>query len=256
MFEHSLIGLEAKKRSRRAWLSLPVAILLHLVALATFTFAGYWHIDAVPEPALNVVFFTSAPPPPPPVRGSGRPETKPPVKPPTPQPVAPERPTQPADTPDQTPTATSPVVENVADLPPGGDLRGSEHGVEHGDPDFGVDFSDGPPGPSVPIAATPPVDDRPIYVGGAVKKPEILFRMEPKYTEVARRAGVEGVVVLQAVIDEKGNVTELKILRSLPMGLDQAALDAVRMWRFKPATLQERAVKVFFNLTVNFKIQR
>jgi len=67
---------------------------------------------------------------------------------------------------------------------------------------------------------------------------------------------VEGLVVLQAVIDERGNVTELKVLRSLPMGLEPAALDAVRQWRFKPATLQGQAVKVYFNLTVNFKIQR
>jgi periplasmic protein TonB len=255
MFEHSLIGLEAKPRSRRAWISLPVAILLHLAALATFTFAGYWHINEVPEPSVNVVFFTSAPPPPPPpVRGSGRPETetKPTVKPPVPQPAAP---TQPTVVPDQTPAATSPVVDNVADLPPNGDPRGSEHGVDHGDPSSGVDYSDGPSLPTV-VAPPTPVDDRPIVVGGAVKKPEILSRIEPRYTEAARMSHTEGVVVLQAIIDEQGFVTGLKVLRSLPMGLDQAALDAVRQWRFKPATLEGRAVKVYFNLTVNFKIQR
>jgi protein TonB len=256
MFEHSLIGLEAKPRSRRAWISLPVAIVLHLVALVTFTFAGYWHVNEVPEPSVNMVFFTQAdPPPPPPVRGSGQPETKPVVKPATPPPVAPEQPMQPTVVPNQTPTATSPVVDTIADLPPGGDPRGSEHGVDHGDPIFGVDHSEGPDIQTV-IAAPTPADDRPIYVGGAVKKPEILSRIEPRYTEAARLAHTEGVVVLQAIIDEQGYVTQLKVLRSLPMGLDQAALDAVRQWRFKPATLEGRAVKVYFNLTVNFKVQR
>ena len=51
-------------------------------------------------------------------------------------------------------------------------------------------------------------------------------------------------------------MTNLEVLRTLPMGLEQAAVDAVRTWRFKPATLHGRPVKVYFNLTVNFQIQR
>jgi len=51
-------------------------------------------------------------------------------------------------------------------------------------------------------------------------------------------------------------VTNLSVIKGLPMGLDKAALDAVSQWRFKPATLQGRPVKVYYNLTVRFSIQR
>jgi protein TonB len=63
-------------------------------------------------------------------------------------------------------------------------------------------------------------------------------------------------VIVEAVIDEQGRVTDVRILRGLPMGLDREAVAAVRQWRFTPATLQGKPVKVYFSLTVNFRIQR
>lgn len=261
MFEHSLIGLQERK-SRRGWFSLPVAVLIHVVAAGTFAFAGYWSVDEVPDPSLNVVFFTQAapPPPPPPPRGSGE-QPKPAAKPVEARPVpAPRQPVQPDVIPDQAPQAdTSSVIDTVAGLPPGGHPDGVDQGgVEGGDPDIGVPNSTGDGGPAVADLGTPPpmVDDAPIQVGGAVKKPEPLYQPQPRYTEVARRANVQGVVVLMATIDERGNVTDVRVLRGLPMGLDQAALDAVRTWRYRPATLHGRPVKVYFNLTVNFQLQR
>ena len=74
----------------------------------------------------------------------------------------------------------------------------------------------------------------------------------PAYTEEARLAGVEGRVILEAVIDEGGNVTDARILEGLPMGLDRAALDAVATWSFDPATRQGTPVRVLYVLTVNF----
>ena len=58
------------------------------------------------------------------------------------------------------------------------------------------------------------------------------------------------------MIDEQGRVTNERLIRGLPMGLDQAALEAIQQWRFKPALLDGRPVKVYFTLTVNFTIQR
>ena len=58
----------------------------------------------------------------------------------------------------------------------------------------------------------------------------------------------------EAVIDEQGRVTDVRLLRGLPMGLDQEALAAVRQWRFTPATLQGKPVKVYFSLTVSFSV--
>ncbi len=90
----------------------------------------------------------------------------------------------------------------------------------------------------------------------AVTRPEKIYGVPPVYTEMARRAGVEGVVIVESVIDEEGDVTNTRVLRGLPMGLDEAALEALQTWKFKPATLEGRPVKVYYTLTVNFRIER
>lgn len=261
MFEHSLIGLEARQKSRRGWVSLPVAIAIHLAAFASFTFASYWDVAEVPDPPTNDIFYVSmAPPPPPPPLGSGRPATETAVKPIEVKPVAPEQVVQPPSVPNDLPPVVAQTTGDVAsDLPPGGHPDGvAEGGAPDGDPNFGVPFSMGTdPLPSVGVgqAEPEPANDEPIVVGGAVQKPEILVKTQPRYTELARRAKVQGIVGMKAVIDERGYVTDLQVLKSLPMGLDQAAIDAVSKWRFKPATLHGRPVKVYFNLTVNFTLQ-
>jgi protein TonB len=260
MFEHSLIGLAERKKSRRGWFSLPVAIAIHLAAFATFTFASYWDIEEVSEPPVNLVFIgePAPPPPPPPARGGGKAPEQTAVKPPEVKPPAPQQTVQPRDVPDELPPVLSQVAtieEGIPGLPPGpGRPDGVDGGDENGDPNSDVigSLTRVPP----PVVEARPADDKPIVVGGAVKKPEILVKTQPRYTELARRANIEGIVVLRAVIDERGYVTELEVLKDLPMGLDKAAVDAVRTWRFKPATLHDRPVKVYYNLTVNFTIQR
>ena len=109
------------------------------------------------------------------------------------------------------------------------------------------DIPTGPPPASEP--------DGPIQVGGDVKAPEKISSVQPSYTEIARKARIQGVVIVQAIIDKQGNVTNVKVLKGLPMGLDEAAVDAIKQWKFKPATLNGRPVTVYFNLTVNFKLQ-
>ncbi|MFL6198275.1 MAG: energy transducer TonB [Thermoanaerobaculia bacterium] len=258
MFEHSLIGLEARKKSRRGWFSLPMAIAIHLLALATFTFASVWDVAAVPEPQTNDIFYVSLPPPPPPpALGGGRQETRTPVRQEEVKPPTPQQTVQPPNVLTDLPPVVAQTVtteEGIPGLPPGpGRPDGTVGGDENGDPDSEVigSLTNVPPPPVVQVT-----DNEPIVVGGAVKKPEILVKTQPRYTELARRANVEGVVILKAVIDERGYVTDLEVLKDLPMGLDKAAIDAVRTWRFKPATLHDRPVKVYFNLTVNFQIQR
>lgn len=263
MFEHSLIGLEARKKSRRGWFSLPVAIAIHLVAVAGFTFASVWDVAEMPAPPTNDIFYVSLPPPPPPPQlGTGKPpETVAAVKPPEVKPPTPEVVQPPAVPQDLSPVVAQNMGEITSELPAWGDPNGvKEGGVLHGgDPFLGVPFSTGTD--PVPSSGTgriepQPVDNKPIQVGGEVKKPEILVKTQPRYTELARKANITGVVILKAVIDERGYVTDLQVIKDLPMGLDKAAMDAVRTWRFKPATLHDRPVKVYYNLTVNFTIQR
>lgn len=94
----------------------------------------------------------------------------------------------------------------------------------------------------------------PYRVGGAVTRPELISKTTPVYTELARRARVTGVVILEALIDEAGDVTNLRVLKGLPMGLDQAAVEAVKNWKFEPATLEGKPVKVYYSLVVNFQL--
>lgn len=107
------------------------------------------------------------------------------------------------------------------------------------------------------IPAAPPVEEPsgPIYVGGDVKAPERIFCPAPQYTEIARMARVEGIVIVQAIIDKEGNVTNVKVMKPLTMGLTEQAVDAIKRWKFKPATLNSKPVEVYYNLTVNFKLQ-
>jgi protein TonB len=62
-------------------------------------------------------------------------------------------------------------------------------------------------------------------------------------------------VIVETIIDGNGNVTDVRVLKGLPMGLDASAIDAVKKWKFKPGTLNGQPVPVIFTLTVNFTVQ-
>ncbi|MCH9647478.1 MAG: energy transducer TonB [Deltaproteobacteria bacterium] len=94
----------------------------------------------------------------------------------------------------------------------------------------------------------------PLKITDDIVPPRAIFKDPPQYTEEARKEGVEGLVILQAVIDKAGEVREVKILKSLSNSLDEAAVDAIRQWRFEPATLDGVAVDVYYNLTINFTL--
>ena len=94
----------------------------------------------------------------------------------------------------------------------------------------------------------------PYRVGGDVKAPVVINRVEPVYPEEARKARIMGIVIVEAIIDQNGVVKDVEVLKPLPFGLDQAAVDAVKQWTFKPATLNGQPVAVRFNLTINFRL--
>jgi TonB family protein len=138
--------------------------------------------------------------------------------------------------PDPTPDEPEPIrlpdeVETVIEIP---------------DTDIIFGIPEGPP---------PAEPEGPIRVGGDVQPPVKVSAPSPQYTEIARKARIQGVVIVEAIIDKEGKVTNVKVLKGLPMGLDTAAADAVKKWTFQPATLNGKPVAVIYNLTVNFRLQ-
>lgn len=94
----------------------------------------------------------------------------------------------------------------------------------------------------------------PLRIEGDVQRPEALYREPPVYPEDARKSKLEGQVVIKTVITEQGQVKDPAVEGSSGHeALDQAALEAISAWRFKPATLHGKPVAVYFWLTINFK---
>ena len=103
-----------------------------------------------------------------------------------------------------------------------------------------------PPPPTGPKVVFIPYDDPPVA----------MTPIRPVYPEIAQEAGIEGVIVVQAFIDEKGRVKETLILKGVPnTGLDEAAMEAIKGTRFRPAKQRERAVGVWISIPVNFRLK-
>jgi len=118
---------------------------------------------------------------------------------------------------------------------------GRDHGIGSEDGGSGVG-----PGPGGGIRA---------IVGGlGVSPPVPLYKVEPEYSEEARKAKFQGTVVLEIVIDERGNPTNFRILNPLGLGLDEKAIEAVKQWRFRPATKNGKPVAVVARIDVTFRL--
>jgi TonB family protein len=106
------------------------------------------------------------------------------------------------------------------------------------------------------VGLKPVNSDEPLLFAASMTRPEVIHCVQPCYTEVARRARLEGSVITEAIIDRKDRVDGVRVLLGLPFGLDRAAVEAIRQWRFKPATLDKKPVKVYFRLTIDYKLSR
>lgn len=91
-----------------------------------------------------------------------------------------------------------------------------------------------------------------VRVAGPIKMPRLLSKVVPEYPEQARLDGASGIVVVEALINTKGEVEASHILRGIA-GLDQAALDAIRQWTYEPTSVGGKLVPVIVTLTINFQ---
>lgn len=95
----------------------------------------------------------------------------------------------------------------------------------------------------------------PYRPGAGIEPPSLLREVTPDYTEQARRAGLEGEVLLELVVGPDGGVSDVRVLRPLGAGLDEQAVAAVRQWRFAPARRLGTAVAVIVEVAVEFRLR-
>lgn len=91
-------------------------------------------------------------------------------------------------------------------------------------------------------------------VGGGVSAPKALYAPDPEYSEEARKAKWQGTVVLWVIVSPDGRTRDIKVQRSLGLGLDEKAVEAVRSWKFDPAKKDGQPVAVQINVEVNFRL--
>ena len=141
--------------------------------------------------------------------------------------------------PDPTPEEPEPILVEEVEVPDADFLVGDVvFGIPEGPPDaYGLG------------------GDGPIRMGADVTPPVKTYFPSPRYTEEGRQARITGVVILEAVIDREGNVVHVKVLKGLPMGLTESAVETAKLWKFRPAMRQGEPVAVFLNLTIRFSLQ-
>ena len=126
-------------------------------------------------------------------------------------------------------------------------LSGFEYGVERGVPGGiigGIEM----------VAPTPPPPaPTPVRVGGNITPPRLTYRVDPDYPLIAQRAHIEGTVILEATVDERGRVTDVSPLRSHPV-LENAAVHAVRQWPYQPLVLNGVATPFVLTVTVSLSL--
>jgi TonB family protein len=91
-------------------------------------------------------------------------------------------------------------------------------------------------------------------VGGGVTAPALLYKVEPEYSEEARKAKYQGTVLLYVQVDPSGKAVNMRVLHSLGLGLDEKAMEAVKKWKFKPGMKDGKAVTVEAQIEVNFRL--
>jgi protein TonB len=239
LFE-DLIESDVVKHKTKQSYTLPVSIAIHAIVLLLVVVVPLLTSQDLPEPTSVVKAFfvepAAAPPPPPP--------------PPPPAPRQQNQP-KPVSTPVPTENKFQAPIETPEQVKPD---EGIDLGVEGGVPG-GVEG--GVPGGVVggvvgglPDAPPPP---QAVRVGGQIKEPKKLKHVNPAYPDIAKQARVQGVVILECTISPQGKVTDVKVLRGIPL-LDSAAIEAVKQWVYSPTLLNGVPVPVIMTVTVNFRL--
>jgi protein TonB len=139
------------------------------------------------------------------------------------------------------------------DVAPGGlSVEGAQPSALGAGPNIGEALRNAAPTPPPPAPVHAPT--KPVPIGGLIREPIKTHHVPPIYPQIAQSARIEGDVVIQAVIGTDGVVQEARVISGRPL-LNEAALDAVRQWRYTPTTLNNQPVAVIMTVTVAFRLQ-
>ena len=205
-----------------------------------------WVTDELPEIPSMMAFVASPPAPPPPP-----PPPAPAVRKATPATARPV-PTSAVAAPLEPPSRLEPELLNDEGLDEGvagGAAGGVPGGVVGGV--LGGLLTEIPPPPPPP---PPPAARSPVRTGGQIGTPALLHRVDPEYPELAVRSKMQGLVILEAIVDEDGRVVDVKVLRSAGEVLDRAAMAAVRQWRYSPLLLNDTRERFILTVTLAFNV--
>ena len=247
MFDLSAGTLDRPFRDKHA-AATAFSAFLHAVVLGSVAWLVLSTVtEKLPE-VPSMMAFLAAPPAP-----------APPPPPPAPaRPAAANKPARPAD-------ASAPALTAPAEIPTGvrpeipmdvGDEGGVVGGVEGGIPGGVLGGVPGgivsealppPPPPPPPAAATPK------RVGGDIRAPALRYRVEPEYPSIAVANRVSGMVILEATVNEAGDVVDVRVLRSIKF-LDEAAIKAVKQWRYEPLVLNGQPWPFLLTVTLTFSL--
>ncbi|HSD66600.1 MAG TPA: energy transducer TonB [Vicinamibacteria bacterium] len=227
--------------ARRKGLTLAISALLHTLFVAAVTILPLAFYDVVASKDVLATFLVSPleapppPPPPPPPRGD---RPRPRRVPPRIEPPATNAFVAPPDVPGE--IAPEPAIDLG-----GGD--GDPNGVEGGVPDGVVGVIVG----GLPQNVAPPA--KVVRVGGQLVAPERVRYVKPAYPQVAAASRVSAIVILEAQVDVRGVVKTVSVLRGHPL-FDDAAVEAVKQWRYKPLLLNGEPTEFVLTVTVAFNL--
>jgi len=250
MWDETLIESNGKRNNGKRWFTVQVAAIAHAGVVAVLAAASFWYSDAMTLPAqsqpITGVFFAENLPSTPIQRGIQRQSNTQNVASNNSQPV--QQVTQnivPEDRDNVQSSTPFTDVNNFGDLP-----AGDPNGVDGGSPiGSGDGFGLGGNG----IGTSPIPQNQFIPLG--IEQPAVIHRVEPTYPQTLLRMHMQGTVILQALITEKGDVQKIEILRSDHPLFSQSAINAVSQWKYRPAKLRGKPVAVYFTVTVVFRIK-
>jgi protein TonB len=218
------------------------AIVVHVIVLTLVLAIPVLRVtNTLPDMQTMMAFAAEPPAPPPPP-----PPPPPPARSAAPEPrlITPSVPKPAAQLTMMLETSTDPITEGTSGT---GSTGGVEGGVEGGVPGgiVGGIISSAPPPPP-----PPPAPAVPVRVGGQIHTPALVLRIEPVYPKIAATAHLAGTVILEAVVGLDGCVESVNLLRSRHQLLDDAAIAALKQWRYTPLILN--GIPTPFILTVTF----